>query len=154
VDATIARLPNVAMGLSAQAQSQYWGFAFLHLFWKGAESTLTVSITTLSFIKLSITTLSTMTFRILISKMRRSTERHSALWQSIVMLNVIYAECNLCWVSFKLSVIYAECHLCWVSSMLSVAYTVLIISALYADCSYTECRYAECHYADCHGATK
>jgi hypothetical protein len=35
------------------------------------------------------------------------------------MLNVFYAKCHLCWMSFKLNVIYAVYHmastLCWVS---------------------------------------
>jgi hypothetical protein len=33
--------------------------------------------------------------------------------QSVIMLSVIYAECNVSWESFMLSVIFDECHLVW-----------------------------------------
>ncbi len=39
---------------------------------------------------------------------------------------------------YMLNVLYAECHLCWRSWI-----------ALNAACRYSECRYAECHYTEC-----
>ncbi len=55
------------------------------------------------------------------------TQHNSALYRVLLcwvsMLNVIYAECHLCWVSFMLNVIYAECHLCWMPFMLNAIYT-------------------------------
>ncbi len=87
---------------------------------------------------------------------------------SVIVLNNIYAKCDLCWVSLMLSVIYANCHLCWVSLMLSVTYAEchlcwvsLMLSITYAECHlcwvshtslYAECRYAKCCYAGCRSA--
>ncbi len=54
-------------------------------------------------------------------------------------MSVIYAECNLCRVSFMLAsqkAIYAEYHFAECRS---------------AECRYTEYCYAECPHAECHG---
>jgi hypothetical protein len=53
-------------------------------------SIMTLSITTLSIMTLSIMTLSITTFCVIVNK-----TRHTALWLSIVMLSVIYADCHL-----------------------------------------------------------
>ncbi len=77
---------------------------------------------------------------------------------SAIYAEIIYAECQLCWVSFMLSVIYVECHLWWVSFMLSVIYAKchlcwvsFILSAIYAECHLCwesfmlSVIHAECH---------
>ncbi len=75
------------------------------------DSATTLNKTTFSKMTINITTLSIMTFSMIINKMR-----HSALWERVVMLSVIYAECHVWWVSHK---------------------------AVFAECRYAECRYAE-----------
>ncbi len=53
-------------------------------------SITTLSITTFSKTTLSITKLGTMTFSMKINKLRHSAQRHSSLWQSVIMLNVAF----------------------------------------------------------------
>ncbi len=66
-------------------------------------SITTLSISTIRIMTLSITTLSITTLSMIIHK-----TRHSALWQSVIMLSVVLAECHFCWVSHV-------SLLCWVS---------------------------------------
>jgi hypothetical protein len=54
-----------------------------------------------------------------------------AVMLSVVMLDVVYAECLEC----ALNAVCLEC-------------------ALYAECHYVKCRYAECRYAERRGAIK
>ncbi len=55
-----------------------------------------------------------------------------------------------------LSVIYAECQLCWVSQFLLLLLSTVLLSLVYSECPFSkktlndECYYGECCYAEYH----
>ncbi len=75
---------------------------------------------------------------------------------SVAMLNVVYADCHLSWVSHNplllsvlmLSVLNADCHLCIKYKPLMLS--VVMLSDIMLTVTYAECCCAELHYADCH----
>jgi hypothetical protein len=92
----------------------------IYFLWRCPYGATTLSIITFGIMRHSITTFRIMTLSLTLKYLWPSTLRQSSQWHpilSVIMLNVIYAECHFCWVlqiSTLWRVSFWWVSLCWV----------------------------------------